>query len=132
MLAGEFGPYNAATGKYPLGRKTSDQPLQDLHRFRSRDVPGIDDNGGMMKTLQAVYGNGVLRPLEALSLKEHQRVTVTLSDSAERWLDHEYMDRVRKAVATMGPAPSLEEVRQSLSKIPGNLSDDIRAERERR
>ncbi len=85
-----------------------------------------------MKTLQAVYGNGVLRPLEALSLKEHQRVTVTLSDSAERWLDHEYMDRVRKAVATMGPAPSLEEVRQSLSKIPGNLSDDIRAERERR
>jgi hypothetical protein len=40
------------------------------------------------------------------------------------------MEKVRRDVAAMGPAPSLEEVRQALSKIPGNLSDDIRAERE--
>ena len=86
----------------------------------------------MTKTLQAVYENGVLHPLEPLLLKEHQRVMVTVSDPAERWLDHEYMERVRKDVAAMGPAPSLEEVRQALSKIPGRLSDDIRAEREGR
>jgi len=86
----------------------------------------------MTKTLQAVYENGVLRPLEPLPLKEHQRVTVTVSDPAERWLDHEYMEKVKKDVEAMGPAPSLEEVRKVLSKIPGNLSDDIRAEREGR
>ena len=86
----------------------------------------------MTKTLQAIYENGVLRPLESLPLKEHQRVMVTVSDPAEIWLDHEYMEKVKQDVAAMGPAPSLEKVREALSKIPGNLSDDIRAEREGR
>lgn len=84
----------------------------------------------MTKTLQAVYENGVLRPLEPLPLKEHQQVTLTVSDPAERWLDHEYLESVRKDVGAMGPAPSLEEVRRVLAKIPGRVSDDIRAERE--
>ena len=65
-------------------------------------------------------------------MKEHQRVTVTVSDTAERWLDQEYMEKVKKDVAASGPAPSLEQIRQMLSKIPGKLSDDIRAERENR
>ena len=86
----------------------------------------------MTKTLQAVYENGVLRPLEPLPLKEHQRVMVTVSDPAECWLDHEYVEQVKKDVALMGPAPSLEEVRKALAKIPGKLSDTIRVERERR
>jgi predicted DNA-binding antitoxin AbrB/MazE fold protein len=86
----------------------------------------------MTQTLQAVYENGILRPLEPVHLEEHQQVTVTVSDPAERWLDHEYLERVRKEVAAMAPAPSLEEVRKSLAKIPGKLSDTIRAERESR
>ena len=32
------------------------------------------------KTLEAVYEQGVLRPLELLDLPEHKRVTVTISD----------------------------------------------------
>src|SRR2546421_78769 len=36
----------------------------------------------MTKKLQAVYENGVLRPLEPLPLKEHQQVSVTISDAA--------------------------------------------------
>ncbi|MEK7408128.1 MAG: hypothetical protein AAB225_23910 [Acidobacteriota bacterium] len=40
--------------------------------------------------------------------------------------------KVKRDVAAMGPAPSLEEVREALSKIPGRVSDDIRAERESR
>jgi hypothetical protein len=32
----------------------------------------------------------------------------------------------------MGPAPGLGEVRQALSKIPGNLSDGILTERDGR
>jgi len=86
----------------------------------------------MTRSVAAIYENGVLRPLEPLPLKEHQRVSVTVSDPVEHWLDHEYMEKVKKDVAAMGPPPSLEEVRQALSKIPGKLSDDIRAEREGR
>lgn len=85
-----------------------------------------------MKTLQAVYENGVLRPLEPLSLKEHQQVMVTVSDPAEQWLDHAYLEKVRKTVALQEPAPALDEILKNLSKIPGKLSDDIRGEREAR
>lgn len=86
----------------------------------------------MIRSVPAIYENGVLRPLEPLPLKEHQRVTVTVSDPADRWLDQEYMEKVKKDVAASGPAPSLEQIRQVLSKIPGKLSDDIRVERESR
>lgn len=86
----------------------------------------------MTRSVTAVYENGLLRLLEPLPLKQHQRVSVTVSDLVEHWLDNEYMEKVKKDVAAMGPAPSLEEVRQALSKIPGKPSDDIRAEREGR
>ena len=33
----------------------------------------------MSKRLEAVYENGVLRPLEPLDLREHQRVSVIVS-----------------------------------------------------
>jgi predicted DNA-binding antitoxin AbrB/MazE fold protein len=85
----------------------------------------------MVKTTSAVYENGVLRPSEPLPLREHQRVNVTISDisadPAADWLDYEYMAEID---ALGGPEPSLDEVRFALSKIPGNLSDDIRAERD--
>ena len=52
----------------------------------------------MTKTLSAVYENGMLRPSEPLPLAEHQRVSVTVSDTAgdpaSAWLDHEYMAAV--------------------------------------
>jgi predicted DNA-binding antitoxin AbrB/MazE fold protein len=87
----------------------------------------------MVKTLSAVYENGILRPLEPLPLKENQRVSVTVSDvfedRADAWLDHEYMASVD---AIQEVEPTLEEVRRVLSKIPGNLSNDIRAERDSR
>jgi predicted DNA-binding antitoxin AbrB/MazE fold protein len=87
----------------------------------------------MVKTLSAVYENGVLRPLASLPLKEHQYVRVTVSDwsddRADAWLDHESMASVN---AIHEPEPTLEEVRRILSKTPGNLSDDIRAERDSR
>ncbi len=88
----------------------------------------------MTKRVEAIYEEGILRPLEALPFQEHQRVTVTISDSAqdaaEPFLDHEYIEKVKREVAAMDWIPTLEEVRMGLSKIPGNLSDDFRAERE--
>jgi predicted DNA-binding antitoxin AbrB/MazE fold protein len=87
----------------------------------------------MATTLSAAYENGVLRPLEPLDLREHQEVTVTVSakgsDPTEAWLDHEYMASLR---AVVEPEPTIEEVRAIMAKIPGNLSDDIRAERDSR
>lgn len=87
----------------------------------------------MTRTLSAVYEKGVLRPLEPLDLQESQRVSITISDTPEDLLDdlldHEYMAAID---AIDEPEPTLEEVRAALSKIPGNLSDDVRAEREAR
>ncbi|MBI3756518.1 MAG: antitoxin family protein [Deltaproteobacteria bacterium] len=83
----------------------------------------------MTKRLDAVYENGVFRPLESVNLPEHQRVIVTLSEPEEDWLDTEFMDscatEVREHV-------SLETVHQILSKISDSLSDIIIAERDGR
>lgn len=89
----------------------------------------------MTKQVEAVYENGVLRPLEPLPLDEHQRVTVTVSaeeDSLASIIDRAFVERVRQEVAALDYIPSLEEVRRILSKIPGSLSEDIRAGREDR
>lgn len=87
----------------------------------------------MTKTLAAIYENGVLRPLEPLKLRERQTVAVTISDSvgdiADAWLDHEHM---AAADGIDESEPTLEEVHAALSSIPGDLSDDIRGERESR
>ena len=69
----------------------------------------------MEKTVQAVYENGVLHPLEPLKLGERQQVTVTISDgvdvspnhplvSSDEWShaaqDDVTLDEVRRALAT--------------------------------
>jgi len=52
--------------------------------------------------VDAVYENGVLRPLEPLPLEEHQRVTVTISsisgDSLASLVDHSFLAQARKEV----------------------------------
>ena len=86
----------------------------------------------MEKKLQAVYKDGVLRPLEPLPLEEMQRVTVTITDSPaidddlagfftpEEWASAVY-DRI-----------TWEDVRQALSGISGSLSDAVIAQRQER
>jgi len=84
----------------------------------------------MVISCSAIYEKGVLRLLEPLDLREQQQVTVTVNDSsAEDWLDHEFLAILE---SERGPIPSLDEVRAVLSTIPGNLSDDIRRERDER
>ena len=41
----------------------------------------------MKETLEAVYENGVLRPLQPLALAEQQRVTITIDEEAAPPLD---------------------------------------------
>jgi predicted DNA-binding antitoxin AbrB/MazE fold protein len=89
----------------------------------------------MTRTLEAVYEGGLLRPLEPLLLKERQKVTLTVVEAAEDPLAP-YLDSISarglRTNVDRKSKPSLEEVRAALSGIRGSLSDDIRAERERR
>jgi predicted DNA-binding antitoxin AbrB/MazE fold protein len=84
----------------------------------------------MTRSLQAVYENGVLRPLEPLPLNENQQVTVTVSDQEEGdWLDATFL---RYLEAQADESVTLEQVRSALSKIPGSMVDDFRRERDER
>ena len=83
----------------------------------------------MTKQVEAVYEKGVLRPLDPLPLKEHQRVRVTVYSAADEddWRAQEFMEKVASDLAC---TPTLGEVRRRLSKIPGSLASDFIAERE--
>jgi predicted DNA-binding antitoxin AbrB/MazE fold protein len=84
----------------------------------------------MTKTVQAVYENGAFRPLEPISCSEHQRVIITIQTAEEDDLfDHDFLAYCETQA---DDSVSLETVRQALAKIPGSLSDDIRAERDKR
>ena len=47
------------------------------------------NKGVMPKHLEAIYEQGVLRPLEPLALAEHQRVLLTLEEKPLSWLSNE-------------------------------------------
>jgi predicted DNA-binding antitoxin AbrB/MazE fold protein len=87
----------------------------------------------MTKTLQAVFENGVLRPLEPLDLPEHQEVNLVLTPAyaklpnCQPWLDTECLQFY---AAEADESITLDEVRQALSKIPGSMTEDFVAERD--
>jgi predicted DNA-binding antitoxin AbrB/MazE fold protein len=81
---------------------------------------------GMMRQLEAVYENGVLRPLEPLDFAEQQRVRITVSDQQPGpRIDDDVVQRACAEIAAAGQIPSIEEVRAIMAKIPGSMSDDI-------
>jgi len=85
----------------------------------------------MQQKVEAVYENGVFRPLEPVSLKEAEQVTLTISDPSvgRSRRDLDIVERARKEVAAFGTVPSIEELRSALAVIPGNLSEDVIRER---
>jgi predicted DNA-binding antitoxin AbrB/MazE fold protein len=85
----------------------------------------------MSLRVEAVYENGVLRPLQPLNLKEHEHVMVSVLKPEEEIsdLDLDYIESVREECRRSGPAPGLEEVRALLGKIPGSMAADIIADR---
>ena len=90
----------------------------------------------MTKRVEAVYENGVLRPLVPLPLVEHQQVTVTVTlDSTlpERsYLDVALVERARREIQSVEGIPTLEEVRAMLSKDRSSWAAAIVSEREDR
>src|SRR5207244_11916829 len=83
----------------------------------------------MTRSLQAVYEKGVLRPLEPLPFKEHEEVTVTVTDEEEDWLDAAFL---RYLETQADESVTLEQVRAALAKIPGSMVEDFRRERDDR
>jgi predicted DNA-binding antitoxin AbrB/MazE fold protein len=90
----------------------------------------------MIKQVEAIYENGVLRHLEALPLAERERVTVTIGIGSDQpghsHLDVEFIERAKRELASVDSIPTLEEVRQMLSKHKKSWADYIMAEREDR
>lgn len=86
----------------------------------------------MTRQIEAVYENGVLRPLEPLLLKEHQKVSVTVSDTEDPlapMIDYAFVESARREIEQAEHIPNLEEVRSILSRSPGSLAADIGDER---
>ena len=89
----------------------------------------------MTRQIEAVYENGVLRPLEPLLLKEHQKVSVTVSDTEDPlapMIDYAFVESARREIEQADHIPNLEEVRNILSRMPSSLAADIGDEREDR
>jgi predicted DNA-binding antitoxin AbrB/MazE fold protein len=88
----------------------------------------------MTRSVQAIYENGVLRPLEPVNLSENTKVTLTIGNATrgageEEWLDLEFHASCAKEA---DPIISLEAVRAALAKIPGSMTDDFITERDDR
>lgn len=81
----------------------------------------------MRQTIEAIFENGVLQPLEPLNLPDHERVSVTVETAkTQDWLDRDAMEWAR---SEGDPSIPLDHVRQLLAKISGSLSDLVIAER---
>jgi predicted DNA-binding antitoxin AbrB/MazE fold protein len=90
----------------------------------------------MMKQVDAVYENGVLRPLESLPLAEYQHVRITLVPMEDGPLasiiDYDFLERARKEVAAAKHIPTLEEVQRLTADDPTSWAEAIVATREDR
>jgi len=86
----------------------------------------------MKKTFEAVYENGVLRPLESIGLVDRQHVRVSIADITDVHAHIAAYFEPDEWEAAKRDDISLEDVRRALSSIRGSLSDTIIASREER
>jgi predicted DNA-binding antitoxin AbrB/MazE fold protein len=86
----------------------------------------------MQKRFEAVYENGVLRPLEALLLPNNLHVTVTIENLTMAWNDPSAYFSPEEWETAARDEITLREVHQALSSIPGSLSDAVVESREER
>jgi len=100
-----------------------------LPRFARPQFAKLNDMG---MTFEAVYENGVLRPLESLRLTNQQHVLVTISGTAVAADDVAGYFEPEEWEAAKHDEISLQDVRRALSSIPGSLADAVIASREER
>ena len=81
----------------------------------------------MRQEFDAIYENGLLRPLVPLNIPDRERVSVTVDTAnSDIWLDY---DAQRLADAEGDPTVSLQDVRRRLQVIPGSFAESIIADR---
>jgi predicted DNA-binding antitoxin AbrB/MazE fold protein len=87
----------------------------------------------MPKAIEAVFENGVLRPLEPLALVDREQVMIHVhrrgevdQDEEEELFDADYAERCAVEADT---AITLEEVRHALSSIKGSMDEAIEEDR---
>jgi predicted DNA-binding antitoxin AbrB/MazE fold protein len=76
--------------------------------------------------VQAIFENGVLRPLEQLVLTENEQVGITVHSGDDDWLDAEAL---ALAAAEGDVTTNVATVREQLSRIRGSLAEAVIAER---
>jgi predicted DNA-binding antitoxin AbrB/MazE fold protein len=90
----------------------------------------------MTRQIDAVYEDGVLKPLAPLDLGENERVHLTItsepSDPLEDLIDHEFLKTIARELEDLGPVPTHAELRAMLSHDKSSWSDTIIAERQER
>jgi predicted DNA-binding antitoxin AbrB/MazE fold protein len=90
----------------------------------------------LVKHIEVIYTNGVFRPAEPLELDftEGQHLTVILPENGAELEPFVEDEELRKWCAEQAGerVPSLEDVRRTLSTIPGSMADVIIAERDER
>lgn len=83
----------------------------------------------MHQTVEAIYDDGVLRPLEELSLRPQQRVLLRVDERPNASMDLEDTAFATYCRVEGDPSITLEQVRQALAAIPGSLTRACSAER---
>ena len=94
----------------------------------------------MKQRLDAIYEDGLLRPLKKLSFPEGRRVRVTLESEPEEEEDNPPKQSVKKQEADIifsseenrTSTPPYLKVREALKGCPGEISEDIGRDREDR
>ena len=82
--------------------------------------------------VEAIYKDGVFRPVERVAIYDEERVTLIIEplDDLDDLIDHEYLAHCRAELAKRDkPAPTAEEIRERLKDVPGSFSDLIIQER---
>jgi predicted DNA-binding antitoxin AbrB/MazE fold protein len=101
-----------------------------VHRDLRVKAPGELRGEEMHRLVDAIYENGVLRPLETLVLPQNQRVTLQIDlpgQPADEMEDKGFMEYCR---SEGDPAITLDEVRKALGVIPGSMTEACAAERD--
>ena len=96
----------------------------------------VDGWRRMAKLIEVIYTQGVFRPAAPLELelREGQHIMFLLPENGAELEPFVEDNDVRQWCAERAGeyVPSLEDVRQMLSKIPGSMADAVIAERDER
>ena len=75
----------------------------------------------MATKFEAIYGQGVLRPLEPLSLDENEKVTVEIAQAGDGPALSQFVHQRAAKVEKL----SFQEIRQRFKHLPGCWADDV-------